>query len=261
MATPAAAEHDDFVEWKKWVERSIREALARGATRPQLNLTDGDFLINGGSMTIEGDGGIAMKSAEGVEIFSAFGRSSEPEPDGTPQPQVRMYRADGTPAFYLWDPLPLQDGYQQFFAWYDRFGNIIFGDDTTSGRGLARPYMRFQVLDENGTDYVTPASTASFLDVHTIAGYIQNPRLEVAVSATAPATGAGEVQIIKDGTGEILAGPTSIPAGTTVAPFYEFNVPGNLDMWSYQYFNVQTRRVSGTGNIQSRVWSASGVQS
>lgn len=261
MGTPAAARHDDFTEWKKSVEARLRQALSRSATRPQLGITSGDFEINGGSMTIRGDGGLSMKSAEGVEIFSAFGRTGEPEPDGSPQPQVRMYRADGTPAFYLWDPLPLQDGYRQFWSWYDREGNLLVGDDANSGRGLARPYVPWAVRNENGSDYVTPNSTASFLDVHYITGWIQHPKVKVPMSVIAPATGAGEVQIVDDVSGAILAGPTAVPAGTSIAPFYEFNVDPISNMWEYHYLRVQTRRTSGTGNIQSRVWSAYGVQS
>jgi hypothetical protein len=261
MATPAAARRDDFAEWKRSVDAKLKQALSRAATRPQGGVASGDFEINGGAMTIRGDGGLSMISADGVPVFSVKGQTGEPDPDGHPQPEVRMYRADGSVAFYMWDPLPFQDNYQQFWAWFDRNGNVLLGDDTTSGRGLARPYLPYEVKNENGSDYVTPTSTASFLDVHYISGWIQNPRMKVPMSVTAPATGPGEVQIVDDATGAILAGPTTVPAGTTIAPFYEFNVDPTSNMWEYHYFRVQTRRPSGTGNIQSRVWSAYGVQS
>lgn len=258
--TPAASDYDDFPEWKKWVESQIRTALGRSVSRPALGVSSGNFEVNGGIVKVSGDGGISMVSTAGVEIFSARGQTSEAAGNGTPQPEVRMYRADGTPAFYMWDPFPDYDTFGQFWAWYDRGGNIVVGDDVITGRGLARPYMHYNIIDENGGNWVTPASTASFYDAHTVAGYVQNPWVEIAVTAIAPSTGAGEVQIKVDGTGEVVAGPTAIPAGTSVAPFYRFQVPDNIGIWSYQYFDVETRRVSGTGNIQSRVWSAYGVQ-
>jgi hypothetical protein len=261
MPVPVGAEHDDFTEWKKSVERRLREALSRAATRPQLGISSGDFEINGGSMTIRGDGGLTMVSSAGVPIFSVKGQTGEPEPDGDPQPEVRMYRADGSVAFYMWDPLPFQDGYQQFWAWFDRSGNTILADDANSGVGLARPYMAYAISNDNGKDDVTPTSTAAFQTVHTIAGFLQNIKMSVPVTAIAPATGAGEVQIVFAGTGEVVAGPTAIPAGTQIAPFYTFQIPQNLTMWTHQYFYVQTRRTSGTGNITSRIWSAHGVQS
>lgn len=261
MGTPAAARHDDFAQWKKEVDAKLRQALSRAATRPQGGVSSGDFVIEGGSMTVKGDGGLSLVSSGNIPIFSVQGQMSEADPDGNPQPEVRMYRADGSVAFYMWDPLPLQDGYQQFWAWFDRNGNTILADDTTSGRGLARPYIPYEIKNENGSDFVTLTSTAAFADAHWISGWIQNPRMKVPMTVTAPATGPGEVQIVDDATGAILAGPTAVPVGTSIAPFYEFNVDPSTNMWEYHYFRVQTRRVSGTGNIQSRVWSAYGVQS
>lgn len=261
MGTPAAARRDDFAEWKRSVDAKLKQALSRAATRPQGGVTSGDFVIEGGSMTIKGDGGLTLVSADGIGVFSVKGQMSEPDPDGNPQPEVRMYRADGSVAFYMWDPLPLQDNYRQFWAWYDRNGNLLLGDDTTSGRGLARPYIPYGVTNENGSDFVTPTSTASFTDAHWISGWVQNPRMKVPMTVIAPSTGAGEVQILDDASGQVVAGPTTVPINTQIAPFYEFNVDPTFNMWEYHYFRVQTRRTSGTGNIQSRVWSAYGVQS
>jgi hypothetical protein len=263
MGTPAAARYDDFAEWKRKVDTQLRQALSRAATRPQAAVSSGGIDISGdGALRVVGSGGISMVSGDGVEIFSVKGWTGVyNEPDGEPQPMMIMRRADGSTAFLLGDPLPNIDGYQQFWALFDRTGTIIFGDDTTSGRGLARPYMGFSVLNENGTDYVTPTSTTSFATVHTIAGYIQNPRMMVPVTATATAGGPGEIQIIYTATGEVVAGPTSIPVSSSISPFYNFLVPDSAGLFTHQYFEVQTRRVSGTGNIQSRVWSAQGMQS
>lgn len=263
MGTPAAARHDDFAEWKTSVEKRLRQALSRAATRPQASISSGGVdITNDGALRILGSGGLTLISGDGVETFSARGwGGAYQEPDGEPQPMILMNRADGSLAFLLGDPLPGVDGYQQFWALYDRTGSIIFGDDTTSGRGLARPYMSFNVLDENGTDYVTLTSTTSFATAHTIAGFIQNPRMMVPVTATATAGGPGEIQIIHTATGTVVAGPTSIPVSSSISPFYNFLVPDAAGLFTHQFFEVQTRRVSGTGNIQSRVWSAHGMQS
>lgn len=263
MGTPAAARHDDFAEWKNTVEKRLRQALSRSGTRPQMGVSSGGFdVTNDGAVRILGSGGLSLISGDGVEVFSVKGwTGAYNEPDGEPQPMIIMRRADGSTAFLLGDPLPTIDGYQQFWALYDRNGSIIFGDDTTSGRGLARPYLSFNILDENGSDYVTLASTTAFATAHTVAGYIQNPRMSIPVIGTATAGGPGEIQIIYTGTGEVVAGPTAIPVSSSVSPFYNFLVPDAAGLFTYQTFEVQTRRVSGTGNIQSRVWSAHGMQS
>lgn len=263
MGTPAAAQHDDFTEWKRSVEARLRQALARAATRPSLVLNQGDFVVsNNGQLRVEGSGGLSLVSGDGVEVFSAKGWGAPYlEPDGDPQPMTILRRADGSIAFLLGDPLPTVDGYQQFWALYDRAGNIIFGDDTTSGQGLARPYTSYEIGDENANAYTTLVSTTTFADAHTIAGFVQNPKMTVPVTAIAPGTGPGEVRIWHGGTSTVCAGPTAIPAGTSVAPFYTFDVPPSIPLFTHQYFAVQTRRVSGTGNIQSRAWSAHGVQS
>lgn len=263
MGVSPAAQHDDFTEWKASVEARLRQALARGANRPALQLNNGDFVVsNNGQLRVEGSGGLSLVSGDNVEIFSAKGWGAPYlEPDGDPQPMTIMRRADGSVAFFLGDPLPAVDGYQQFWALYDRSGNVIFGDDTTSGLGLARPYMSYEVQNENANAFVTLTSTTTFADAHTIAGFVQNPRMTVPVTAIAPATGAGEVRIWHGGTSTVCAGPTVIPTGGSVAPFYTFDVPPGIPLFTHQYFAVQTRRTTGTGNIQSRAWSAHGVQS
>lgn len=261
--TPWGAKYDDFEGWKRSVEKRLRQALARTATRPAQTVEEGGFdVTNDGAVRIFGSGGLTLTSGDGVDIFSAKGWNAPyNEPDGDPQPIVQMRRADGTVSFYQGDPLPDVDGYQQFWAWYDRQGTIVFGDDTTTGRGLARPYGAFGVVAQDAKGDVTLTSTAAFADAHIIAGPVQNPRMQVPVSAIAPATGAGEVRIWHGASSTVCAGPTAIPAGTSVAPFYEFAVPASVPMFSFQYFSVQTRRVSGTGNITSRVYSAHGDQS
>lgn len=263
MPTPEGAKYDDFAEWKRSVERRLRQALAQGASRPQMEVSEGGFdVTNNGAVRIFGSGGLTLTSGDGVDIFSAKGWPDPyNEPDGDAQPMVQIKRADGSIAFFLGDPLPNVDGYQQFWAWYDRQGTIVFGDDTTSGRGLARPYGAMSVIPATSAGDVTLTSTTSFADSHIIAGPVQNPRMQIPVSASAPATGPGEVRVWHGASGTVCAGPTAIPAGTNVAPFYEFDVPASVAMFSHQYFSVQTRRVSGTGNITSRVYNAHGDQS
>lgn len=263
MGTPQAAKHDDFLEWKRSVERRLREALSRAATRPALGLNNGDFVVsNNGQVRVEGSGGLSLVSGDGVEVFSVKGwGDSYLEPDGDPQPMTILRRADGSLAFLLGDPIPDVDGYQQFWAFYDRAGTIIFGDDTTSGRGLARPYTSLEVTPEGANAFVTLTSTATFADSHTISGYVQSPKLAIPVTAVAPATGAAEVRVWHGASSTVCAGPTAIAAGASVAPFYIFEVPPSVAMFSHQYFSVQTRRTSGTGNVQSRVFSAHGIQS
>lgn len=261
MATPLAAEHDDFPEWKASVEQRLRKALAQAATRPKQQVTQGDFEVtNDGTVRIFGSGGLRLVAPDGTEHFATYGaKGGMSTPSGDPQPVIVMRRDDNTVAFGLWDPQPLVDGYKQFFAFYDRAGNIIFSDDTTSGTGIAKPYMHYSFTVAN--QFVTLTSTAAFADAITITGFAQNPRVQVPISCFAPATGDAEVRIIHPSSGQVLAGPTAIGTGGNAAPFYQFDIPTAVSIGEYYTMSVQTRRPSGTGNVSVKVFAAYGGQS
>ena len=261
MPTPLAAEHDDFAEWKYSVEQRLRKALARAATRPKQQVTEGDFEVtNDGTVRIFGSGGLRLVAPDGTEHFASYGATGGmATPSGDPQPVIVMKRDDNTIAFALWDPAPLADGYKQFFAFYDRMGNIVISDDTTSGKGIARPYVPYAFTVAN--QFVTLTSTATFADAITISGYAQNPRVQVAVSCFAPATGDAEVRIIHGASGQVVAGPTVIATGGSAAPFYVFDIPTAVNIQDYYNLSVQTRRPTGTGNVSVKVFAVYGGQS
>lgn len=261
MATPLASEHDDFAEWKLSVEQRLRKALARAATRPRQQVTQGDFEVtNDGTVRIYGSGGLRLVAPDGTEHFAAYGASGGMStPSGDPQPVIVIRRDDNTIAFAMWDPQPLVDGYKQFFAFYDRAGNIVLGDDTTTGTGLARPYLPYAFTVAN--QFVTLTSTAAFADAITISGFAQNPRVQVALSCFAPAAGTAEVRIIHTPSGQVMAGPTVIAAGGSAAPFYIFDKPAAVGIQEYYNLSVQTRRPSGAGDVSVKVFAVYGGQS
>jgi len=138
----------------------------------------------------------------------------------------------------------------------DVAGNILVDDDA-SGQGLARPYLAWSVTSNSDLETTT---SATFAELFLAAAHRQHPRVSIALSAVGGASTAGEVQVVHVPTGTVIAGPTVVPAGGTIAPFYEVTLPAGVhEDWTY--LAVQARRTSGASTISVRVFGIEGIES
>jgi hypothetical protein len=176
-------------------------------------------------------------------------------PDGSRQFGLVLRRGTGEAAFAVYDPLPAVDGFHPYFALYDRAENVIVSDDTTSGQGLARPYIACAF--RNVTQSTWPVTTsATFVDAEFAIHNKQHPNIEVWAQYVVDASTAGEAQLVQTST--VIGDPQSLSAGTNWVSWVS---PVEGGFGSVTDLHVQFRRTSGTGNVRLIVAGAWGRQS
>lgn len=230
------------------MQRQIDE-LRGAVTLESAIIEDGDLVVDGGS--------IISRDYNGTTLFY-LGNIQPNLSDGRPQRGQIWRRNDGSIVLALYDANP-GDGspanYRQALNWYDRAGNIVIADDTDGGIGIARPYVPYLVTSAADERSV---NTGPYTETHVIAGPRQHPKMTVGIAAFASdGTTAGEVRIMSGAT--VLAGPTTVPAGGSIAPAYVFTLPPATHM-DLEYLAIQAHRTAGAGSIVVRPFFAYGIQ-
>lgn len=240
--------------WKR-IEQMIDERVAKAMRSAPLRNAG---LSSGGRFTIRG-GALVVEHASGA-LSSYIGGVTPALPDGSSQPGFILYREDGSLAAALYDPDPDPVGpgdYKQFFAIYDRGGDIIVSDDTTSGEGLARPYIPSSFYRARYGDWVTTTS-GTFETLFTAVMYKQHPRLYVtAWASNDTVAAAGEVRVTVNGVAWGSVATTGFGIGSHA--FGPIDVPG--DLWAPLTVSIQARVTSGGGGVRVEPSVAIGMQS
>lgn len=249
-----------------WIARKFRELQQqidelRGARRLEAaSIGAGGLHVKGGTLSIEDDGSLTVIDPSTGRTVTALGTGTVPDGSGRRQMFAIFSRDDGTVALALAD-LGITPGHphQQALQWWDRVGNVVLADDTTSGQGIARPWLSLGQWDDGS--YPTQTTTsATFATLAQLGGYRQQPRLNVQCLARASdATTAGEVRLLFGASTVLDTKP--IPAGafqyinfaTVSLPAGNFGDPITL--------SIQARRTAGTGTIGVRGTLAVGAQS
>ena len=171
-----------------------------------------------------------------------------------------LSRSTGEIALSLEDPLPAVDGFHQYLALWDRAGNVIMGDDTTSGQGLARPYVPIPFYPYPAAPIQTTTSGSFTTLMRAAAAFHQHPRVQVGVLVQSSASTTGEVRLY-DSTNGVQVGPTlTIPGGDFSNYMLGPAALGGNHMDTLD-LDVQARRLTGAGTIGVQVTTAYGVQS
>lgn len=241
------ADRDLLIEEIRALQRRV-QALETSAPLRSASISDG--------------GRLAIKSRDGVDQI-ILGRTDDPTrkaPDGNPQMVFYVYRSTGEAALTLEDAAPAVDGFQQYLAIWDRAGNIIMGDDTTSGQGLARPYLPVPFYPFlNPPSITTNAATFTTL-MRSAAHAKQHPRIKVGVTVYADAGTTGEVRLWDATNGVRIGSALTIPANS----WADYNI-GPADLGGSHMgtvdLDIQARRTGGAGNIGVQVIGAFAVQS
>lgn len=250
MATPRPMPTD-----QTWINRELTD-LRRMIDEIRNAIRLEAATIADGGLTVDG-GFVKVLDLNGVTQF-LFGPISPNLDDGTPQRGWIVRRADATIVLALFDASPGDGGpatYRQALNWFDRAGNVVMADDTDGGVGLARPYLPWTFTNDGDNRTTT---SGAFVTLHTFAGYRQHPRMTIGLSAFASdGSTAGEVQIVSGV--DVLAGPTTIPTGGSIAPEYTFTLPAGSHM-QLDYIDIQARRTAGSGDITVRPFYQHGTQ-
>jgi hypothetical protein len=231
---------DFFDKLRAMVRQEVADAMRSGASR-SMSITDGRFTVKGGALVLE--------AADGDTSFY-LGGVTPALPDGTYQPGWIVYREDGSIAAAMYDPDPDPDGpgdYKQFFALYDRAGNVIISDDTFSGQGIARPYISGTFARTRWVDMTVQTASDTFETLWTGRVYKQHPRLEVSYRASMDATATtGETRVMVNG---VQLGATATE-GFAVATRYAGPAAVAGDHMAALTVEIQGRRTSATGTLR-----------
>lgn len=238
------------------LEQRVQQLEAKLGQRGPVNV------VQGGTLNVLQDDGTAVAQIGDIGGQVAI-RLYYPDgslafysgmfPDG--RVETVMYRDDGSTAFRIGGAL----GQPQFFAGYDRSGNIVLSDDTTSTVGIATPYIPAGAFQSNSAPADTTTSGA-FTTLQTAQFSKMNPRIAMQILARASdGATSGEVRVV-DEDGVQIGGTITVAAGAF--QYYSIGpvpVPGAFK--ESKSLNLQARVTGGTGSIGVRGIFAEGRQS
>lgn len=226
---------EGLVERIKRLENEVA-TLRRGSTLS-------NSVLSRGSMEVQTDTGQVLQRIGAIP----FG--------GSVVQGIASYRANGNVASIVWDTATGGG----FWAWYDEDGNVLAGDDTVAGVGLARPYLQHTVM--RYAEVATPPESTTlgtFDRLYRIHGHHQQPWVRAYLITQADVGTTGEVQLAVNGTA-ITTVATPIPDGDNSYRVVDAELPG--DHMSLIAVDVEARRLTGAGTIRVGVAFASGRQS
>lgn len=167
---------------------------------------------------------------------------------------ISMFRNDGSPTFRSWDT----SSGNGWIAMIDEAGNIVMSTDTTSGQGLATPWIPMEIT--RWADVVTPpqsTTSASWEGMYRIHGQKQHPFAYVILITKTSAGTTGDVRLSVNGT--MIGSALSVPSGDFSYRDITAAMPG--DHLSEMFIDVEGCRTSGSGSLSVTTVYAMGVQS
>jgi hypothetical protein len=142
-----------------------------------------------------------------------------------------------------------------FWIWYDKNANPVVSDDSTSGVGLARPYIgsaQFSPLDTS----LWPSTTSSSFGVMWQGHWVkQHPWVDVRFASVTDSSTTGEVKVIANGASTTV----SVPANDDTVRSAQFAIPG-VHM-QQMLIQISVRRTGGSGAVLVYPYSVFGIQS
>lgn len=244
-ATPAGFwdRVDQAVE--RGVAKYVRAGLLNNAS---ISSGAGLRIAPGSKLVIQHPTGNTMLQAGIYDVNHSFDLG-----DGSYQPMLLLYRADGTLAFSMYDPDPTSAGYQQFLAVWDRGGNIIVSDDTNSGQGMARPYLSGGFEPARYADFAFSTTSATFETVAHQYVSKQQPRMRVRVQASMDTSATtGEIRVLVDG---VQLGSTSTESfAISTRDFGPAPIAGTHEQLVHVEIQGRITSASGSLKIQPLRW-------
>lgn len=218
-------------------------------------LENGSQLAAG--VTISQGGLTVVDPNTGTTIFR-LGLYPLNDGSGRKQMVLFLYRNDGSIVQAMWDG-NTTDGhpFQQALQWFDRNGDTVFSDDTTSGQGIARPYIPMGAF----VDALVPTATTTnttFTLLQSLVGVKQHPKVQGQILVYADSGTTGTIELVdQDGnvlfTTNLTSGQFGYLSYGPVALAGEHEKAISL--------NIQGKVLTGAGKVGARGVSALGIQS
>lgn len=235
----------------------------------QINLGTGtEITVEDGALNVEGGNGVQVTEEGGITVHDQatnrgtfyagiYNDGSGQFPD---QMIFEVFRDDGTAGLICAD-LGTTPGHphQQAVQWFDRTGNIVIADDTTSGVGLASPWIPAGAFVDYLAAPTAVTASATYASIQISQYYKQHPKLVVALVVRSDAGTTGNVRIV-DELNNVIGTPIAVPAASFfIGQIGPVAMPGGFG--DSKNLFIQAQRTAGTGNIGVRGMSAYGIQS
>lgn len=210
------------------------------------------LLVNAGTIQVN-------DPTSGTPVFFV-GQIPMNDGSGRMQAAVEIFRPqDGSTALIMYDGgVAFGHTLQQALQWYDRLGgNVVIADDTTSGQGLAKPYIPIGFFTDNTVPTSTTTS-ASFVTLQTLIGFKQHPKVSGQILVYADSGTTGTIQLI-DQDGNLLFTTNLSSAQFSYVSFGPVALAGGHEL--PVSLNIQGKVLTGAGKVGARGVAAWGVQS
>lgn len=236
MGTPNYPK-DMGTEWQK-LKREVKGAFTSGNLRKGFQQLSAGILDVFGKLVIHPGGSLVSQYTTGTTallIGTHFLSGGGGQVEG-----VIIRRPSGSLVFWTYG----QGGSDSFWALYDKGGRIIFSDDAASGKGIATPWLPYNVV--RSLEIVTPPDTtqsSTYQSFYTITGWMQHPKIVVKAKSINAGSATSQVRIKDSVTGTVIAETATLAAGS-----HDIELTGDHVNWEFgKYFkyDVEYRRVSG----------------
>ncbi|XQE88141.1 hypothetical protein ACN24M_24710 [Streptomyces microflavus] len=229
------------------LEREVREL--RAAKRLQ------NASVGAGGLRIVDGGRLSMDTPDGRRMVD-IGAVENPDydhGDGSPQQAMWFRREDGSTFFACFSYPAGGGGEEQAWTFYDRSGNNILAEDTSSGVGLARPYLPLNAPVALDSTTWPRGFAATFSTISVAWNTLWQPKMRLYALTSTVGTATGEVQVLVEGN------PWG-PVVTAGAAFDHTDVIPDVQLGRQFQIEVQARRLTGTGSIAAQVFMIYGRQ-
>ena len=237
------------------LQKAVAELQAIVSRRGKLNVVQGGTLD-----VLEADGDPVARIGEiggvtAIRLYYPSGQLAFYSGQVVGGVATYLYRDDGTTAFSVYGA----PGQPQFAAIHDRSGNQVVTDDTTSGLGIAVPYIPFGPFSSASVP-ADVTSSGTFTTLQSSVGYKMNPRVTMQILGRASdGSTAGELRVIDEG-GNQIGSTITVAAGA----FQYYTVSATALLGAFKaskVLSIQGRVTSGPGTIGVRGIYAIGIQS
>lgn len=135
----------------------------------------------------------------------------------------------------------------------DAQGNVIFSSDLDAGQGILKPRLGATITTPN---LGTTITSATWVEAFSVAGRRQNASWEVRFNVVADSGTTGQLRAVIAGTTTELHAPVAVGDGENFLVGWTLDLPADWD--SYVIVEIQAERLTGSGNIRVRPYSAAG---
>lgn len=231
---PAPNTPQDLIDRIRALERQVRQLSGRANIRPALT-----EIVNG-NVNVGGGGELSVTAPDNTVLF----KIGELGASGGSEWGMVLRRRDGTVAFEVYSGFS-DESVPQPVRVFDRFGSVVFGDDTATG-GIRSPQLPYLMPVDLGYTRGPQTDSSSWTAIATSFNLMSNPRMRMYIDTAADSSTSGEVRVMVNGQ---QWGPV---VGSGTAFDYSDVIQDGLAFEQMFSVTIEARVTSGAGRVYAR---------